>query len=55
MYKIDENLCTGCGSCSEVCPVEAVIQQGNKYKITEDCIDCGSCVDSCAVEAIAEN
>lgn len=55
MYKINEELCTGCGSCAEACPVEAVEQDGNKYKITEDCIDCGSCVDSCAVEAISED
>ncbi|MBN1821999.1 MAG: 4Fe-4S binding protein, partial [Prolixibacteraceae bacterium] len=24
IYTIDPDLCTDCGSCSEVCPVEAI-------------------------------
>jgi len=49
---IDEGKCTGCGSCAEVCPVEA-IKVSDKAKVDEDtCIDCGTCVDECPEEAI---
>ena len=50
--KIDENKCDACGSCVEVCPVEA-IELKDKAKVKEDeCIDCGTCVDECPNEAI---
>ena len=50
---IDEEKCTGCGSCAEVCPVEAIKVSG-KAKVDEDtCIDCGTCVDECPEEAIS--
>ena len=50
---IDEGKCTGCGSCVEVCPVEA-IKVNDKAKVNEDeCIDCGTCVDECPVEALS--
>lgn len=46
--------CTGCGSCVETCPVEA-ISEGTPYVIdAEKCIDCGACSSSCPVEAISE-
>jgi NAD-dependent dihydropyrimidine dehydrogenase PreA subunit len=49
---IDEEKCTGCGSCAEVCPVEA-LKVNDKTKVDADtCIDCGTCVDECPEEAI---
>lgn len=53
MYKIDEELCTGCGVCSDSCPVEA-IKEGSTYVITTDCTDCGTCEDDCPVGAISQ-
>ena len=51
--KIDEEKCTGCGSCVEVCPVDALKLENDKAKVDGDtCIDCGTCVDECSVEAI---
>jgi len=51
--KIDEEKCTGCGSCVDVCPVDALKLENDKAKVYEDtCIDCGTCVDECPVEAI---
>ena len=50
---IDKEKCTGCGSCVEVCPVDALSLENDKAKVDEDtCIDCGTCVDECPVEAI---
>ena len=50
---VDEGKCTGCGSCVDVCPVEAVVVENDKAKIdAETCVDCGTCVDECPEEAI---
>ena len=50
---IDEEKCTGCGTCVEACPVEA-LKVNDKAKVDEDaCIDCGTCVDECPEEAIS--
>jgi ferredoxin len=44
--------CTGCGSCIDSCPVDA-ISEGEIYVIdAELCTDCGACVETCPVEAI---
>ena len=44
--------CTGCGSCIDSCPTDA-ISEGEIYVIdAELCTDCGDCVDTCHVEAI---
>jgi ferredoxin len=51
--KVDNDKCTGCGTCVDGCPVEA-IKVNDKAKIDEDeCIDCGTCVDECPEEAIS--
>ena len=52
--KIDTEKCTGCESCVEVCPVEAISMKDGKAVVDADeCIDCGQCVDECPTEAIA--
>lgn len=44
--------CTGCGSCIDSCPVDA-ISEGEIYVIDPElCTDCGDCVETCPVEAI---
>ena len=51
---INEETCTGCGACVDVCPVEAItLKDDGKAKVDPDtCIDCGVCVTECPVEAI---
>jgi ferredoxin len=52
--KINAELCTGCGTCVDICPVEAISLDNDKAAIDGDaCVDCGTCVDECPVEAIS--
>ncbi|MCL2228056.1 MAG: 4Fe-4S binding protein [Oscillospiraceae bacterium] len=50
-HKISED-CVSCGSCTGVCPVDAIAQGDSIYEIADTCIDCGVCVSSCPVDAI---
>lgn len=52
--KMDKELCTGCGACYNVCPVNA-IEMCNDEKgyyvpsIKDNCINCKKCVNTCPV------
>jgi Fe-S-cluster-containing hydrogenase component 2 len=51
--KVDEEKCTGCETCVEECPSEAISMVADKATIdVEECVDCGVCVDACPEEAI---
>jgi len=50
---VDAEQCTGCETCVEVCPVEAISVSESVAKIDEDtCTECEACVAECPVEAI---
>jgi ferredoxin len=51
--KVDEETCTACGACAEVCPVDAITVEDSAKVDTEACTECGACVEECPVEAIA--
>ncbi len=52
--KIELEKCTGCESCVDACPSEAIQMETEKAKIIVDnCVDCGVCVDECPAEAIS--
>ena len=50
---VDAETCTGCESCVDACPVEAISMQDDIAVVDADsCTDCESCVEVCPVEAI---
>jgi NAD-dependent dihydropyrimidine dehydrogenase PreA subunit len=49
----DEDLCTGCGECVDICPVQAVKLEGDYPVIEKDwCIGCGVCATVCPSGAV---
>jgi len=52
--KIDKEKCTGCKSCVEECPSEAITMADEKAQVDADaCVDCEVCVEACPAEAIS--
>lgn len=54
MPWVKKEMCTGCGSCVEECPVGVIALDGDgKAEINEDdCIRCGTCHDICPEKAV---
>lgn len=53
--KIDEELCTNCGECIDVCPTE-VIAEGKELAVVshpEECLGCESCIAVCPEDAVS--
>ena len=50
---VDQEKCTGCGQCVDVCPIEAIELDNGMAVISDECIECGACVDTCPTEAIS--
>jgi ferredoxin len=50
--ETDEDECTGCGECADICPVQAVTMDGD-LPVTDMnwCIGCGVCVSKCPTGA----
>ena len=50
---VDQEKCTGCGACVDVCPTEAITIDNGLAVVDEGkCSECGVCVQECPVEAI---
>jgi len=53
--KVDENNCSGCGTCEDACPVDALkVDDAAGVAMIDDetCIECGACADDCPSDAI---
>lgn len=52
-HFIEEEKCRACGLCARLCPAEAIIKEGKKYRIDlAKCIDCAICAQECPFEAV---
>jgi Fe-S-cluster-containing hydrogenase component 2 len=55
MFVVNREVCRGCGTCVEDCPVGAISMVDDFAFINqEDCTACGLCVNSCPQGAIIE-
>jgi Pyruvate/2-oxoacid:ferredoxin oxidoreductase delta subunit len=55
VYQVDIEKCSGCETCVEACPNEAIsMVDGHAFIDQEECLECGICVDECPEEAIIE-
>lgn len=53
LAEVNEEDCIGCGTCSEICPMETIDLIDDIATInSEKCIGCGVCVHQCPSEAI---
>lgn len=54
-YYIDTDSCLFCGSCADVCPVDAIHPGGICYVIdASSCVECGACTAVCPTDAIKD-
>jgi electron transport complex protein RnfB len=52
--EIDAESCTGCGTCIEICPMDAIDSVENISIVKrERCIGCGNCVAKCPSDAVS--
>jgi electron transfer flavoprotein alpha subunit len=53
-FLINEKRCTGCGTCLDVCPTEAIQIVDGHATITLECMGCGACPRVCPEGAIKQ-
>jgi len=51
---VDETLCTGCGTCAEVCPTSCLAMGAQLPWLPRpaDCVSCGLCAEVCPAGAL---
>jgi Fe-S-cluster-containing hydrogenase component 2 len=50
---VNNDKCIGCGTCVDICPVNAISLQDGKAVINQEkCVNCGACAGACPVNAI---
>jgi ferredoxin len=54
--NVDETKCTGCETCVDECPTQAITVKNEKARVDQElCVECGSCMDICPSEAISQD
>ncbi len=49
---VDPQKCSGCGTCEEKCPEEAIVMNEGLPKVEQEkCSECGVCVIACPYQA----
>jgi len=52
MVEIDNNKCTGCAGCIDLCPEIAISMINDVVTINDEiCTECGTCVKVCPMNA----
>lgn len=55
MIRIDQDKCTGCGGCIDLCPVIAISMIDDRVLIDNDtCTECKICIKACPINAPEE-
>ncbi len=52
--ELDEEACTGCGVCVDICPSEVyqLVDERPQPVDPEECIECRACEEQCPANAI---
>jgi NAD-dependent dihydropyrimidine dehydrogenase PreA subunit len=52
--RFNQDLCTGCGRCVEVCPHQVFELAGATARVVDRdaCMECGACLMNCPFDAI---
>ncbi|NVM01338.1 MAG: 4Fe-4S binding protein [Candidatus Helarchaeota archaeon] len=50
--EVDGDLCSGCGTCADRCPMDAITIEDVSIVDRDRCIGCGVCVPTCPSDAI---
>lgn len=54
LRETKEDNCIGCGNCSQICPVNAILIEDGVARTEQDwCIGCGLCLPKCPTQAIS--
>jgi len=53
LRETDQEKCTGCGECVEICPVNVIKMEGDFPMVDKEwCIGCGVCAVPCPASAV---
>lgn len=53
LRETDQELCTGCGACVDICPVKVIRMEGDFPVVDKEwCIGCGVCAVPCSYGAV---
>jgi ferredoxin len=50
--KIDRAVCSNCGLCHRICPVNNIHYEEGEVRIGENCAECFACINYCPNQAI---